>query len=175
MYREQLEQSATPELEARIGDLYWLTGDRAEADRHWVLAEAGWTSDTPEPTLLARFMAERNRKIPQAIAMAEQAAGTRRDIFTMDALAWAYFRAGRLAEAARASQEALRTGTRDRHILYHAAAVNHALGNAAAAYVHLQRALDGSPNFDPIVSRAAQDSMARVSERRMSSEQLARK
>ena len=79
MYREQLEQSATPELEARIGDLYWLTGDRAEADRHWVLAEADWTSDTPEPTLLARFMAERNRKIPQAIAMAEQAAGTQRD------------------------------------------------------------------------------------------------
>jgi hypothetical protein len=54
-------------------------------------------------------------------------AATRRDIFTEDALAWAYFKTGRLDDALRASRRALRTGTRDERILAHAAEIRAAV------------------------------------------------
>jgi len=57
------------------------------------------------------------------VAIAEKAAADRHDIFTHDALAWAYFKAGRTDAARRAIEQALRTGTRDADILAHAAAI----------------------------------------------------
>jgi hypothetical protein len=83
-----------------------------------------------------------------------QAASSRADIATMDALAWACFQAGRLQEAKAASERARRTGTVDRRILYHAAAIEHALGNHDARRL-LSRALDGNPRFDLIAAPAA--------------------
>jgi hypothetical protein len=44
----------------------------------------------------------------------------------MDALAWAYYQAGRLDDAYAASVKARRTGTRDRRILCHANAIEQA-------------------------------------------------
>jgi hypothetical protein len=54
-------------------------------------------------------------------------AAARHDIFTEDALAWAYFKTGRLDEAVSASKRALRTGTRDERILTHAAEIRAAV------------------------------------------------
>ena len=48
---------------------------------------------------------------------------THDDIFTEDALAWAYFKAGRIEDARRTILRASRTGSRDRDILRHAAAI----------------------------------------------------
>jgi hypothetical protein len=66
------------------------------------------------------------------VTIAEGAAALRDDIFTDDALAWAYFKAGRVAEAKIAIARALRTGTRDAIIRGHAAAIT---GRAALARV----------------------------------------
>jgi tetratricopeptide (TPR) repeat protein len=127
IYEAMFQSSPTPELAFAIGDLHARLGrpDRAEAlyvegER---LERDGWAQEEPQPQALARFLAERDRRIPDAIALAEQAAAHRRDIHTMDALAWAYFKGGRIDEAARAIQAALRTGTRDEKILAHARAI----------------------------------------------------
>jgi len=56
-------------------------------------------------------------------------AATRHDIFTEDALAWAYYKTNRLDRAAAALERALRTGTRDERILTHAAAIRAASGS----------------------------------------------
>ena len=82
------------------------------------------TPARPEPARMARFLADRGRT-EEAIRLAEVAMTERRDIFTADALAWAYFRAGRLEDARRTMGEARRTGTRDREILRHAKAMGH--------------------------------------------------
>ena len=81
----------------------------------------------------ARFFAERGLNAEEAVAMAEEAARSRADIFTMDVLAFAYLQAGRLADAERASERALRTGTRDARILWHSAEIAFAGGDAAKA------------------------------------------
>ncbi len=51
----------TPDLAARIGDLYKHLGRDADAEREYALAEAGWRVDAPEPKNLARFLADHDR------------------------------------------------------------------------------------------------------------------
>jgi tetratricopeptide (TPR) repeat protein len=116
-------RAPTPDLAARIGDMLIQLGRGDEAERQYAMAEAAWRVDAPEPRNLARFLATHERKIDEAVTIAEHAAATRDDIFTDDALAWAYFQAGRPGDARKAIDRALRTGTRDRDILAHAAAI----------------------------------------------------
>lgn len=162
IYEAQLSRGPMPHLAARAGEMHERLGHREEAARLYALAENGWRFDTPEPTALVAFLAAHDlaanggAKLADAIALGERTAAKRQDIFTMDALAWAYFKAGRFDDAAKASEQALRTGTRDRTILYHAAAIRQALGDAARARTLVARALDGHPQFDPVAAPAAQ-------------------
>jgi hypothetical protein len=155
LYDEEFTHAPTPDLAAQIGDVYAALGNRAAAERHYALAEAGWRSDAPEPRNLARFLADRGRSLDQAVTIAERTARDRHDIFTNDALAWAYFRAGRLAEASSASTLSLRTGTCDRTLLYHAAAIRQAMGDVAEARTLVARSLDGNARFDLVSAPAA--------------------
>jgi tetratricopeptide (TPR) repeat protein len=124
IYLDQVTRTPTLDLASRIGDLYAGQGHAAEAERYYQVAE-----DVAGPGLaqteaaLALFLADHNRKLDQAITIAERIAGTRHDIFTEDALAWAYFKAGRMTEAYSASQRATRTGSRDARLLAHAATI----------------------------------------------------
>jgi tetratricopeptide (TPR) repeat protein len=151
----ELATAPTPAGAALAGDLLAAEGRAEDAEREYRLAEAAWTSDAPDPSKLARFMAERRREPAQAVAMAERASADRQDIFTDDALAWAYFESGDLAKAKAASDLALRTGSRDREIRYHAAAIANARGQTADARRYLDAALSGSPRFDLISAPAA--------------------
>jgi tetratricopeptide (TPR) repeat protein len=123
--------SPTPDVAARIGDLLQALGRSEEAERQFALAEAGWRSDVSEPKSLARFLADHG-KAEAAVPVAEQAAAARQDIFTDDALAWAYFKSGRLDDARRAIARALRTGTEDRDIRTHAQAIAAAASRVAS-------------------------------------------
>lgn len=120
---ELAARTPTPDLYARIGDLLESGGRREEAGNAYAMAEAAWRSDAPEPKNLARFLAERGAKVDEAVRIAERASAERDDIFTNDALAWAYFKANRIGDARRAIARALRTGTKDRAILAHAEAI----------------------------------------------------
>jgi tetratricopeptide (TPR) repeat protein len=123
LLEDLVKKSPTPDVHARLGDLLHAEGRDKDAERHYALAEAAWRSDAPEPKNLARFLADRGEKVEEAVVIAEAAVKVRHDIFTEDALAWAYFKAGRVEEARRAIRLALRTGTRDRDILRHAEAI----------------------------------------------------
>jgi tetratricopeptide (TPR) repeat protein len=122
-YADLMARTPSPDLAEKLGDLYAALGRPSEAAQQFALAEAGWRFDAPQPTFLARFLAEHDRKIDEAVQIAERTAAERHDIFTEDALAWCYFKAGRLAEAEAAMTKALRTGTRDASIRAHAAAI----------------------------------------------------
>jgi tetratricopeptide (TPR) repeat protein len=158
IYMRLLDRTPTPELAAAVGDLHQSIGAMADAERHYLLAERlereGWASEEPQPQALARFLAERDRNIPDALRLAEQAATQRRDIFTMDALAWARFKAGRLEAARHAADAALRTGTRDARILYHGAAIYAACGDRAGARRLLDRILAPAVPFDILAAPA---------------------
>jgi tetratricopeptide (TPR) repeat protein len=150
-----LGTTPTPSDLALAGDLLSSLGRADEAERQYVLAEAAWKSDAPEPARLARFLIEHGRHMDEAVRLAEQVSADRRDIFTEDALAWGYFRSGQLAKARESIARALRTGSRDRTIRYHAAAIANATGNQQSARRLIDQALSGAPHFDVIVAPAA--------------------
>ena len=112
------------DLLAALGDLRRAEAMYGESER---LERAGWESEEPQPGALARFLAARDRNVPEAVRLAERAAAERADVHTMDALAWAYFKAGRTADASTAIRRALRTGTVDPHIRCHAAVIAEAV------------------------------------------------
>ena len=118
--RRQFEHAPSAELAEAIGDAATRLGRTAEAERYYGIAESMWRYDTPEPAMLARFLADRGRAPEEAVRIAESAAAVRHDIFTEDALAWALFKAGRITEARAASARARRTGSRDARIVAHA-------------------------------------------------------
>lgn len=124
VYLDQLKRTPTLDLAARIGDVYASLGNAAQAERYYQLAEdlAGPGIAQTEAAL-ALFLADHDRKLDGAVSTAEGVAAKRHDIFTQDALAWAYYKTGRIDEAYRASQGATRTGSRDARILAHAAAI----------------------------------------------------
>lgn len=163
-YRALLAEAPSPEIAATTGDLLAAVGDSAGAQALYARAAAlereGWEDEEPQPAALAAMLAERGLEIGEAVALAERAARLRSDIHTMDALALAYFRAGRLDEAADAAARALRTGTRSRRVLYHAAAVAHARGRDDEARGLLARMPDG-PVPEPLVA----DGLARLKAR----------
>jgi tetratricopeptide (TPR) repeat protein len=129
LYLDQLKRTPTLDLAARVGDLYAQAGNREQAERYYQLAEdlAGPAIAQTE-TNLALFLADHDRKLSEAVQIAEAVAATRHDIFTEDALACSYFKSGRLAEARAASERALRTGTRDERLREHAARIRAAGG-----------------------------------------------
>ncbi len=148
--------AAMPEYLARMAEIEQALGRPVDAARHFALAEQGWRTDMPEPAHLARLLARDVAHGGEALAVAEQAAHVRQDIFTMDAVAWAAFRAGKLGRAVEASRLALRTGTRDRALLYHAAAIAAAAGDRGRARLLVAQALDGNPTFDIVLGPEAQ-------------------
>lgn len=143
LLRDLATKSPTPDVYVHIADILSGMDRHDEAAKYYGLAEAAWRSDFPEPKNLARFLAERGVKIDEAVSIAEDANRTRHDIFSQDALAWAYFKAGRLDDASRMISLARRTGSRDRDILRHATEI---LGSARQA---------GRPARDVAPARAA--------------------
>lgn len=165
-YRALLAQAPTPELAAQVGDLLHRRGDVAGASELWLQAERlerdGWKDEAPQPAALARLLAERNLQPQEALRLARDGARGRDDIFTNDALAWALYRTEALEEAWSASERARRTGTRDRRILYHAAAIAAARGDTTTARTAAKRALDGHPEFDLIAAPEARALLAEL-------------
>jgi tetratricopeptide (TPR) repeat protein len=168
MLQRQLARAPAPELAALIGDLSERVGDREGAAPYYRMAEqierAAWDNGSRQPQVLARWFTDRRVNIDEAVALAEEAARSQRDIFTYDVLAAAYFAAGRLEEARRASAQALRTGTRDARILWHAAEIAAARGDRASALELLSRIPAADAIGDPRVRdgvRALYDALPR--------------
>jgi tetratricopeptide (TPR) repeat protein len=144
--REELDKLGTPDVAIALGDLYASLGNAPESEQMYDRAEARLRAGgSAEQDHLARFLADHDRHIGEAVRLAESSAA--QDILGQDTLAWVYFKAGRPSEADRAAVQAMRTGTRHLEILYHAAAIRHALGDDARAREILDRAPKATGRF----------------------------
>lgn len=167
----QLARVPTPDLAAAVGDLLHATGDVAGAEQYFRMAEqierAAWGNGPAQPQVLARFLADHDRDLAEAVTLAEAGAISRRDIFTMDTLAWSYFKAGRLNEARTAMTQAIRTGSVDARILYHAAEIQAAGGEVAQARATLKRIPAPEAIADVRLASAVRNLQAGLSRRAM--------
>jgi len=140
--------SAHPSVEAAglLGDALGRVGDTGGAAQSYARAEQLGRFD---PRSLSYFYSLRGRQAQTALALALRERETRGDVYTEDALAWALYRNGEFADAARHSELALRLGTPDAQLLFHQGAIQLALGRHAQGRALLQRALQQNPYFDP--------------------------
>jgi tetratricopeptide (TPR) repeat protein len=150
----QLARTATPDLAIAVAQLSSAMGDGTAADQYHRMAEqierAGWSSGVRQPQVLARLLAELPGRAAEAVSLAEEAARSRADIFTMDALAWAYFKNGQMEAARQASAQALRTGSRDAQIRCHAEEIAHPRHG-----FHLRQGYGGQAGGQAVISGGA--------------------
>jgi tetratricopeptide (TPR) repeat protein len=143
----------TPETAWRLGDARMAAGDRDGAERAY--AEVMSTPADEDPRTVAQFLATRDKDPERAVRLARAELERRPGIYTSDALAWALHRAGKTAEARAHATAALRLGTPDPTLLFHAGAIEIASGNAHKGHALVERALALSPRFDPTEAEAA--------------------
>jgi Flp pilus assembly protein TadD len=77
-----------------------------------------------------------------------------------DALAWVQYNAGDIDGARTSIEQALRTGTRDNLILYHAGMIYHATGDEERARELLAVVVGSNPRFSVLHATAASDALA---------------
>lgn len=123
LLRDLADRLPSPDHWVLVADLLRREMRQAEADRYDAMAEASWRRELGEPANFAWFLADRGRHLDEAVRLAHQAAAMRGDIFTEDALAWAYFKAGQIGEARKHSGRALRTGSKNPRLRAHADAI----------------------------------------------------
>jgi tetratricopeptide (TPR) repeat protein len=95
----------------------------------------------------------------RALELARAAYATRQTVRTADALAWASHRVGRDAEARRLSADALRLGTNDPLLLYHAGMIAASGGDIAVAHDRLTAALALDPGFSATAAAVAREAL----------------
>jgi tetratricopeptide (TPR) repeat protein len=164
-YERAVAAVPEPASVGALGDLYHLVGRDREAAVQYELCERigqlAVAGGAPYNRQLALFRADHDLRTEDAYRDAAAEYQVRRDVHGADALAWAALKAGRLSEARAAIGDALRLGTRDARLWYHAGMIARALGDRALAREHLERALELSPQFDvyqaPIARRTLVD------------------
>lgn len=143
-----------PVFIAALGDLYQLAGREKEAQAQYALVEQIGKLSNASGILynrqIALFYADHDMKAEEAYAQARLEYEKRRDIYGADALAWTALKAGKISEAQQAIKEALKLGTRDARLFYHAGMIANAAGDFSKAREDLKRALALNPQFDAL-------------------------
>ncbi len=164
-YKHAIRIFPDPTFVAALGDLYKLAGREKNAAAQYALVEKIEHLSALNGVLynrqLAMFYADHDLKAEEAYVNASKEYAARRDIYGADAVAWTALKAGKLPEAQHAIKQALRLGTQDAKLFYHAGMIARAIGDKSSARDYLNRALTLNAQFDPlqasIAKRALQD------------------
>ena len=163
LYGAAVRALPDPTFVAELGDVYGLSGDRKNAEAQYALVEfighLSRLNGVMYNRQLAMFYADHDFKTNEAYRDAKREYAVRRDILGADALAWTALKAGKLAEARAAMKAALRLGTQDPRLFYHAGMIARASGQRALSKTYLRRALALNPHFDPLQAVRAREAL----------------
>lgn len=171
-----------PEHESLValGELYALTGRREDAEKtyecvlalHRPGASHAHGGDIHAHVAgqgnaqLARFYADQDRNLDEALKEAQAAYRTFKNVQVTDTLAWCYYKKGFYSEARKNIRLAMRWKTPDAMLFYHAGLIHAKLGEREQARQFLQKALNLNPRFHPrhadLAVAALQDLSART-------------
>jgi tetratricopeptide (TPR) repeat protein len=119
LLRRAAELVPLPEYQWTLAEALEANGLQAEAQR--VEDELRRTGAAADPRTFALFLATRHKDAAMALRLAKEELENRQDVFTYDAVAWALACAGRNDEARASLAQALREGTQDVRLFFHAA------------------------------------------------------
>jgi len=149
-YQQIIDRLPLPEFVIALAELYTITQQSTKAEEQYelvrLLTHLDSTAGMNVDLELALFEAEYGSP-ETALQKAKLAYQQRPSIYAADVLAWALYKTGNFTEAYRYSQEALRLGTRDAQLHYHAGMIAYDFGKQKVAQQHLSEALKINPHF----------------------------
>jgi len=164
LYQKAIAVVPMPVFVAELGDLYAKSGNRAEAQKQYALVEyiglLGHINQVLHNRDLAIFYADHDMKLAESLGLAQKELEVRHDVYTWDGVAWALYKNGKLKEAAKASEQAMRFGTRDSLLLFHAGMIAKRLGQREQAGNDLKEALQINPHFHLLYADTAQQQLS---------------
>ncbi len=144
-----------------LSDAYAATGDTAKsAEYARVLDVVVLKQPGAYHRAWSLFLLDHGRHLATVSRKVREEVRTRKDIYAYDLLAWSLHKSGRNAEAERAMTMALKEGTRDAQLFYHAGMIQHALGHEESARKQLAQALAVNPFFHPTQVAEARATLA---------------
>ena len=169
LYKQALAIIPLPDYAAALGDLYAKLGRSEEATKQYALVEYIGQLSTINQVLynreLATFYVDHDLKLDTALALAQKELEVRQDIYAYDLLAWTLYKHGRFQEAWDAMQAALKLGTQDARLFFHAGMILSRLNQTVQAQTFLQRALDTNPHFHILHADLAVRTLAELASR----------
>ena len=165
-YQKAINVVPLPQYVTALGDIYAKQGKTEDAKKQYDLflfiARTNEVNGVNFDIEKAGFLADHDQDLPLALELAQKTGATRRDIPTQDILAWVLYKNGRYDEAQAAMTEALRLGTRDPLLYFHAGMIAGKRGDTAAARTHLEQALALNPQFHIFYADQARAELARL-------------
>jgi tetratricopeptide (TPR) repeat protein len=151
LYRKAIAILPMPEYIGALGDVCSKMGKSDEARKQYDLVEYIGKLNALNKALynreLAYFYADHDLKPAEGLELAQRELNYRRDIYAYDVIAWNLYKNNKAEEAREAINNALRLGTKDAKLFYHAGMIYHRLGDKPKARQYLRRALETNPHF----------------------------
>ena len=157
-YEHAINIIPDPSFVAALGDLYKRAGRDRDAEKEYKLFET-ISRLSVYNRQQALFYADHDLKPEEAFSIAMDEYSVRKDIYGADAVAWTALKAGMLREAQAAIEQALRLGTQDAKLFYHAAQIARGAHDLPAARTYFERALLLNPQFDLMQGEIMKKSM----------------
>src|SRR5262245_13594008 len=134
LYQQVVARAPRGEFFQALGDLYMFMGKPAEAKPWHDRALSAYLKSVEQGNAhyyhhLAGFYAEAQENPAESLRWARKDLEVRQSIYAHDALAWALYKNGEFARAVEEAALALAFGTKDAHLLFHAAMIYSRAGN----------------------------------------------
>lgn len=167
LLRQRYESAPHPENAYALAESLERAGRFVEARRMYLEFERKARRELKKADNANRelvfYYADHSHRPAEALRIARLEVAGRRDVYTLDAHAWALYANGRYAEAQKQIEGALSVGVRDARLLYHAGAIALKRGNRAQARRYWKESLELNPRSEySVVVRNQLGKMSRV-------------
>lgn len=152
-YSRAIDVSPKPEYYLALGNVYAELGDRAKSRSYYKRAEEQyeeyWRRGVKGHSReLVLHYADNNENLDRALELALLDSEGTEDIYAYDTLAWVYFKMGETAKAEEAMNKALRLGTEDAILYYHAGMILYGRDNVTKVKEYLELSMAANLQID---------------------------
>jgi tetratricopeptide (TPR) repeat protein len=166
LYQKAISILPMPDFAAALGDIYIKIGKPELAKQQYELVEyIGRLSSLNQALYnreLAYFYADHDMKLAESLELATRELDYRKDIYAYDLLAWSLYKNDKVEEARDAIEKALKLGTQDAKLFFHAGMIYHRLGEKEKAKRYLAKAIGTNPHFHILYAETAQKTLEQL-------------
>jgi len=158
-----------PAYAAALGDVYRKMERADDASKQYQLVEYIARLNAMNKIVynreLALFYADHDLRLPESAELARKELQVRKDVYTWDVFAFALYKTGRAREAAEADAHALRLGTPDPLLYFHAGMIARALGEHGKERQYFRHALALNPDFHVLYAEVARRNLREIDDK----------